>query len=114
MFEPVLPADYLTLTDSPLPSAAHEKHVELSTGHTFKKAPLPIENRVFRGIRPLSAELMEVVLREHCFMLYAVLSQPEYITKDTSIVQLRFRCNETPREHQATARVGTWWCEYRR
>ena len=45
------------LTDSRLPSRAHEKSIEPSNRQTCKKAQLPAQYTVFRGIHPSSVEL---------------------------------------------------------
>ena len=51
------PADLNShLTDSRLPSRAHEKSIEPSTPQTCKKAQLPAQYTVFRGIHPSSVE----------------------------------------------------------
>ena len=54
-----IPADLnFHLSDSLLPSRAHEKPIEPPTRQTFKKAPFSAQNTVFRGIHPSSVELV--------------------------------------------------------
>ena len=52
------PADLNShLTDSRLPSRAHEKSIEPSTRQTCRKAPLPAQYTLFWGIHPSLVEL---------------------------------------------------------